>query len=330
MSTAMQRRRQVLVWTGALSAAAWMGAPQAQSSGYPTKPVTLIVPYTAGGSTDVVARLVAQKLTERLGQSFVVENKPGANAVIGIDAAARAKPDGYTLLLNTAGGQTLAPQIYKTHFDALNSWEPISLISSIPFVIVARDGLPAKDWAEFVKLAKSSADKPLSAASGSSLVVLITDALKHAIGAPDLLNIQYKGTAMQAQAVIKGEVDFSVDSFVTKPQIQAGRVKPLAVIAPHRVASLPNVPTLEELGVKNMEFASWSALLAPKGTPPEIVKKLDEEMRVIVKLPEVQEKLKGFDHTPVGTGPAELTKLIKEDSARWQQIIKATGFKIDG
>ena len=322
------RRRAPTAWGAALAGLAWCVAMPAVASGaYPSKPVTLIVPYTAGGSTDVVARVIAQKLTERLGQSFIVDNKPGANAVIGMDAAARAAPDGYTLLLNTAGGQALAPVLYKTKFHALDSWEPISLISTIPFVIVAHEGR-AKDWADLVKKAQAG-NPPLSASAGSSLVVLMTDALKQEIKAPTLMNIQYKGTAMQAQAVVKGEVDFTIDSFVTKPHIQAGKVKPLAVIADKRVDSLPNVPTLKELGVKNMDFVSWSAMLAPKGTPQAIVDQLSKEVQAIVKLPDVQEKLKGFDHVPVGSGPQQLTKAIQGDFNRWTQLVKTTGYKPD-
>lgn len=295
---------------------------------YPGKPVTVIVPYTAGGSTDVVARLIAQKLTESLGQTFIVDNKAGANGIIGMDIAARAEPNGYTLLLNTAGAQVLTPVIYKTKFHALDSWEPVSLISTIPLVVVAREGLPVKNFAEFVQLARSGSP-PLTASSGSSMVVLVTDQLKRVIGAPTLINAQYKGTAMQAQAVVKGEVDVSVDSFVTLPHIKAGKVRPLAVIAPQRVASLPDVPTMGELGIKEMEFASWAGLLAPKGTPREIVQMLSEQVQKIVRSAEVQERLKGFDHTPIGSNAADFTKLISEDYARWQRVVKDTGFKID-
>jgi tripartite-type tricarboxylate transporter receptor subunit TctC len=309
--------------------AASLGAGAFAQDAYPSRPVTMIVPYTAGGSTDVVARLIAQKLTESLGQSFVVDNKGGANGVIGMELAARAEPNGYTLMMNTAGAQALAPVLYKTKFHALDSWEPISLISTIPFVIVAREGLPVKNFAEFAALAKSG-NPPVTASSGSSMIVLLTDQLKRVIGAPSLINAQYKGTSMQAQAVIKGEVDVSVDSFVTLPQIKAGKVRPLAVIAPQRVASLPDVPTLAELGVKDMEFNSWSGLLAPKGTPKAIVDKLSAEVQRIVRLPDVQERLKGFDHTPVGGTAAEFTRLIRDDYARWQRVVKDTGFKIEG
>ena len=321
------RRRTVLGGIASTLAAGVL--PVRANEVYPSRPVTMVVPYTAGGSTDIVARLIAQKLSESLGQTFIVDNKGGANGVIGMDIAARAEPNGYTLLMNTAGAQALAPVLYKTKFHALDSWEPISLISSIPFVIVAREGLPVKTFAEFAALARAG-NPPLSASSGSSMIVLATDQLKRVIGAPTLINAQYKGTSMQAQAVIKGEVDVSVDSFVTLPQIKAGKLRPLAVVAPQRAASLPDVPTLAELGVKDMDFASWSGLLAPKGTPKAIVDRLSAEVQKIVRTPEMQERLKGLDHTPVGSNPADFAKLIADDYARWQRVVKETGFKIEG
>lgn len=326
-SFGITRRTALGAAVSTLAAAPWLGARA--SDKYPSKPVTLIVPYTAGGSTDVVARLIAQKLTENLGQTFIVDNKAGANGIIGMDVAARAEPNGYTLLLNTAGAQALAPVLYKTKFHALESWEPISLISTIPFVVVVRDNFPGKTFADFVRLAKAG-NPPITASSGSSMIVLMTDQLKRVIGAPTMINAQYKGTADQAQAVIKGEVDVSIDSFVTLQQIKAGKVRALAVVAPQRVASLPEVPTMIELGVKDMEFASWSGLLAPKGTPREIVQMLSEQVQKIVRTPEIQERLKGFDHTPVGGNAADFAKLIGDDYARWQRVVKDTGFKIEG
>ena len=320
------RRRHLLASAGALGLAgpwAWAKAP------YPDRPITMVVPYTAGGSTDLVARLVTQKMGEGLKQAFVVDNKAGANGIIGMEAALRSKADGYTLLMNTAGAQTLAPLIYKTRIDGIDDWMPISLISTIPFALVVKEDLPAKNFQEFVQLAKK-ADKPLTASSGSSMIVLITEALKSALAAPHIINAQYKGTALQAQAVIKGEVDFTVDSMVTLPQIKAGKVRALAVFGDHRVSSLPDVPTFKELGIAGMNFSSWSAMLAPKGTPQEIVDLLEKEARRVVQLPEMQARLSSMDHVPVGSTAKELEKTIRDDIARWKQVVKDTNFKIDG
>lgn len=320
------RRRRLLASAGLLG----LAGPRVWAKGpYPDHPITMVVPYTAGGSTDLVARLITQKMGEGLKQTFVVDNKAGANGIIGMEAALRAKADGYTLLMNTAGAQTLAPLIYKTRVDGINDWMPISLISTIPFALVVKSDLPVKNFQEFVQRAKQT-DQPLTVSSGSSMIVLITEALKSALGAPHIINAQYKGTALQAQAVIKGEVDFTVDSMVTLPQIKAGRVRALAVFGDHRVASLPDVPTLKELGIPGMNFNSWSAMLAPKGTPQEIVGLLEAEARRVVQLPEMQVRLTSLDHMPIGSTAKELEKIIRDDIERWKGVVKATNFKIDG
>ena len=319
------KRRLATAWGAALAGLAWCVAlPTMASGAYPSKPVTLIVPYTAGGSTDVVARVIAQKLTERLGQTFIVENKPGANAVIGMDAAARAAPDGYTLLLNTAGGQALTPVLYKTKFHALDSWEPISLISTIPLVVVVHEG-KAKDWADLVKQAQAGTP-PLSASSGSSLVTLMTDALKQEIKAPTLMNIQYKGTAMQAQAVVKGEVDFSIDSFVTKPHFQSGRVKPLAVISDKRVDSLPNVPTLKEAGT-NLSAAGWNTFFANKSMPAAQVKRYADAIQKVMQDPEVLKQFKTNHLDPVVSSDVQTAERLAAYKKQWAPVIKASGYK---
>ena len=329
--TVVVPRRTVLRAAGMGALASWgtLGMwSSAHAASYPDRTVTMVVPYTAGGSTDIVARLVAQKLTESLKQGFVVDNKAGANGLIGMEAAMRAKPDGYTLLMNTAGAQTLAPLIYKTKVTGIEDWVPISLLSMIPFVLVVREGLGVNNVKEFVELA-TKPGKPLTASSGSSMIVLITEALKRVIKAPETVNAQYKGTAMQAQAVIKGEVDFTADSMVTLPQIKAGKVKALAVFGDKRVSSLPDVPTFKELGYEGLEFTSWSALLAPKGTPPEVVALLEKEAQRIIKLPEIQERLRGLDHEPVGSDAKTLETLIRNDLKRWAQVVKDTNFKIE-
>ena len=306
-----------------------LGAFAHATDNYPSRTITFIVPYPPGGSTDLAARLIAQKLSESLKQAVIVDNRGGADGIVGMETASRADPNGYTLLFNTAGAQTLAPVLYKTQFDAVDSWEPISMVSAIPFVLVGREGLEAKDIKELIKLAQRP-EPPLSASSGSSMITLITDQFKRTIDAPDLLNVPYKGTIMQAQAVIKGEVDISFDSFVTTPYIQSGKLHPFAVSSKERVPAFPDVPTLQELGIEGMDFISWSGLLAPKGTPQPIVDMLSTEVQRIVSLPEVQEKLKTFNHVPVGNGHQEFKQTIADEHARWVQLVKDSNYKIGG
>ena len=311
-----------LAVAGALAAPQWALA-QAK---YPAKPVRVIVPFAAGGTTDVVARLVLQKLGELMGQSFIVDNKGGANGMIGTAEVARAAPDGYTLLLNTAGAQTLSPVIYKAGYEALASFEPITHICDVSFVVIARKDLPVNNMQELIKLAQG---KPLSMSSGSAMINLMSEEFKRLIKAPQTINAQYKGTAPQMQAVVAGEVDFSLDSFASVEMIRAGRVKALGVLSSQRAASFPDVPTLKEQGVGGMEFASWAGLLAPKGTPKDIVDQLAQQMDKVMQMPDVIAKLKSYDYIPHRTSPQAFAKLIDADNKRWQRIVAETGFKIN-
>lgn len=312
-----------------LGMAAALAAPQwafAQGK-YPNKPVRVIVPFPAGGATDVVARLVLQKLGDLVGQSFIVDNKGGANGMIGTAEVARATPDGYTLLLNTAGAQTLSPVIYKAAgYEALASFEPITHICDVSFVVIARKDLPVNNMQELIKLAQGG--KPLSISSGSAMINLMSEEFKRLIKAPQTINAQYKGTAPQMQAVVSGEVDFSFDAFASLEMIRAGRVKALGVFSSQRAASFPDVPTLKEQGVEGMDFASWAGLLAPKGTPREIVDYLAQQMDKVLQMPEVIARLKSYDYFPRHTTPQEFGKQIDSDNKRWQRIVAETGFKI--
>ena len=257
-------RRQFLA-AGAAAAAAW-GCRSTRARRCLSRQVRARDrALSAGGTTDVVARLAMQKLGELTGQSFVVDNKGGANGVIGTELAARATPDGYTLLMNTAGAQTLSPVLYKTSYEALASFEPISHLCDVGFVLIARKDLPVNSLQELVDMAKQG--KPLSVSSGSSMISLITEQFKKVIGAPGIVNAQYKGTAPQMQAVVAGEVDFSFDSFTSVEMIRTGKVKALAVLLPQRAEVFPQVPTIKEAGVDGMGFSSWSGLLAPRALP---------------------------------------------------------------
>ena len=321
-------RRRFMTTAAAASAAATLGLPlQARPQAYPAKPVRVIVPFPAGGTTDVVARLTLQKLGELMGQSFIVDNKGGANGVIGTDLAARAAPDGYTLLLNTAGAQTLSPVIYKTQYEALASFEPIAHLCDVGFVVIARKDLPANNMQELIGLAKQG--KSLSASSGSSMISLITEQFKKVVGAPGIINAQYKGTSPQMQAVVAGEVDFSFDSFASVEMIRAGKVKALAVLLPQRAESFPQVPTMAEAGIEGMNFSSWSGLLAPKGTPKEIVTQLAQQMDKVMQMPDVLAKLKTYNYVPRRGTPQEFGRLIASDNERWKRIVKETNFKIE-
>lgn len=322
MVTNVLRRRFL-----AASAAAWTLPLHVRAAApYPDKPVRVIVPFPAGGTTDVVARLAMQKLGELTGQSFVVDNKGGANGVIGTELAARAAPDGHTLLMNTAGAQTLSPVLYKTSYEALASFEPVSHLCDVGFVLIARKDLPANSLQELVAMARQG--KPLSASSGSSMIALITEQFKKVIGAPGIVNAQYKGTGPQMQAVVAAEVDFSFDSFTSVEMIRAGKVKALAVLLPQRVQAFPQVPTLRESGIADMDFSSWSGLLAPRGTPRDIVTYLAQQMDRIIQMPDVLAKLAAYSYVPRRSTPEEFARLIAADNERWKRIVKEADIKL--
>jgi tripartite-type tricarboxylate transporter receptor subunit TctC len=303
-----ENSRRHFLAAGAAAAAAW-GLPLASRAAapYPDKSVRVIVPFPAGGTTDVVARLTMQKLGELTGQSFVVDNKGGANGVIGTELAARAAPDGYTLLMNTAGAQTLSPVLYKTGYEALSSFEPISHLCDVGFVVIARKDLPVGSLQELIAMARQG--KPLSASSGSSMISLITEQFKKVIGVPGIVNAQYKGTAPQMQAVVAGEA--------------------LAVLLPQRAEAFPQVPTIKEAGVDGMGFSSWSGLLAPRGTPKDIVAQLAQRMDAIMQMPDVLAKLKGYNYLPRRGTPEEFARLIESDNERWKRIVKESNFKAE-
>jgi len=293
---------------------------------YPSRPIRLVVPYAPGGATDVVARLFSQKLGEALKQPVVVENRPGANGIIGTDQVARAAPDGYTLLLNTAGAQTLSPVLYKAGYDPVKSFAPISLISSIGFVMVVHPSVPAKTVQEFVALARSGS-RPLSLSAGSSMIELIGETFKSTIGAPAIVSAPYKGTGPQLQAVVAGEVDMTIDPFVGMQMIRAGKLRPLAVLASKRSPALPDVPTMQEAGIPGMSFNSWAGLLAPAGTPKEIVTRLNQEVSRIVASPDIKERLAAIDYEAVGSTPEQFAAILAEDNARWAKLVKDTHYK---
>lgn len=320
-------RRSVLLAMGALALSAALPL-QAQDVGdWPNKPIHLIVPYAPGGATDVTARIVSHRLGERLGQSVVVENRGGANGTIGTSAVARAKPDGYTLLLNTAGAQTLSPLLYDTaDYDGLDSFEPVSLIARLSFVLVTHPSVPANTVQELVSLIKKNPND-FSLSSGSAIIGLMNEHFKSIIGAPEVVNAQYRGTGPQLTAVVSGEVQMTFDPFHGMAMIEAGRVKPLAVLSDKRSSVLPDVPTMKEAGIEGMEFSSWAALLAPKGTPQPIVDKLYTELKAVLEMPEVREQLENIDYEVVGSTPQELAETIKNDTARWAEIIKISSYK---
>lgn len=269
----------------------------AWSDAYPSKPLRLVIPFSSGGATDVVARIVAQKLTEALKRSVVVDSRPGANGIIGTDIVAKAAPDGYTLLASVASAHTLNPSIYKLPYDPLKSFAPVSLVANLPIMVVAHPSLPAKTIQEFIALAKSRPGQ-INFSSGTSLIQLTGELFKSATGT-NIVAIPYKGTGPQLTAVLAGEVSLTFDPFTALSQVKAGKLRALAILAPKRSPLLPDVPTLEEVGVRGVDVASWVGILAPAGTPNEIGNPLQGEIAKIVAMPDVKERFASISYEPV-------------------------------
>jgi len=294
---------------------------------YPSRPIRMIVPFGAGGTSDVVARLIAARLTESLKQTVNVEPKPGANGIIGTDTVAKAAPDGYTLLLTVASAQTLTPALYKLPFDPVKDFAPVSLVANLGGIFLVNANLPVRTMQEFATEARKRPGR-FSYGAGTSLLRLIGEQLKQATGA-DITMVPYKGTGPQLAAVVAGEVDAVVDPFVGMPHVKSGKVRPLAVLMNKRSPLLPDVPTFDEAGIKGIALDSWAAVLAPAGTPPEIVAKLSSEIARIVALPDVRERLATLNYDPVGSTPAELARTIDAEIVKWKRVVKESNYKAE-
>lgn len=294
---------------------------------WPGKPIRLVVPFAPGGATDVVARIISQKLADGLGQPVVIDNKAGANGIVGTDVVAKAAPDGYTLLLTVASAQTLTPALYKLPFDPLKDLAPISIVANLGGVMVVHPSVPAKTMQEFIALVRSKPGK-YDFAAGTSLIQLIGENFKKATGAY-IVPIPYKGTGPQLAAVLAGEVAMTIDPFTAVSHIKAGRLRALAVLLPKRSPLLPDVPTMIEVGVQGVELNSWAGLLAPTGTPKPVIARLHEEIRKIVAMPDVKERLASLNYEPVGNTPEQFAALMVTETAQWAKVVKETNFKIE-
>ena len=312
----MQRLFRSLTVLAALSAAATFSHAD---PGYPHKPVRIVVGYQAGGPTDMVARLLAAKLQVALGQPFVVDNRAGAGSNIASEAVAAAAPDGYTLLV-AAAPMTMNGSIYKNlRYDAEKSFAPISRISSAPGVLAVRNSLPATSVAELVALAKAKPGEMTYGTTGvGGTQHMATEHFQRLTGTR-LLHVPYKGGSGALADLIAGHVDLAfMTSTGAMSTLEAGKVRPLAVAGPKRLAGIPNVPTFAEVGLPDMLSDSWNGLLAPAGTPPDIVRKLHEAVVRAVQAPDLRAKLESQGAQMVGNTPDDFRKEIGEEVRHWQ------------
>jgi len=322
-----------IIATGAALAASLLAAAAgpAQAQDYPNKPIRIVVPYSAGGMTDVVARVIGQKLGERLGQPVVVDNKPGAATIIGAEAVATAKPDGYTLLAATNTTLTINAWLYPSlRYDPVKSFTPIALVAAAPSVIVVHPAVPAKTLDELVKLGRSKAGNLSYASYGNGSSAHLAGEMLRTRTQMEVLHVPYKGSAPAKTAVIAGEVSMTFEpAFTGVPQINGGQLRALAVMSGKRSAALPDVPSVAELGYPGMEMSAWVGLVAPAGTPPAIVSKLATEIEKVLALPEVQKQLLNNGAEPVGYYQDAFAAYMREESARYGKVISAANIKGD-
>ena len=322
--------KRYLTWTlTALMALGGFSGALSQDK-YPTKPVTLIVPQAAGGANDAIARVLAQKLTEQTGQSFIVDNRTGAGGNVGATAAAKAKADGYTLMLTADSVLVINPALYKnTGFDSLKDFEAVGTVGTAGYVLVATPAFAAKNVSELIAMAKQQPGKiNIGSAGNGTLNHLIGEMLGKDAGI-DLVHVPYKGAAAAVTDLVAGQVQVSVQSLPSSLSfIKTGKVKVLGVVNPKRIAALPDSPTIGET-LKGFGTTPWYGLVAPAGTPKAIVAQLNAEIAKALESKEVQERLAGVGCEPYKTSPDQFTQLLKSDLTRWAGIVKASGASVD-
>jgi len=294
---------------------------------YPNKAIRVTVGFAAGGGTDIVARLVAQKLSEGLGQPVVIENRPGTSGIIGAEHVARAQPDGYTLLMSPSGVFVINPAMYsKLPYSPVRDFAPVSMVANFPLILVVNASQPiksVKDLVEQLKARPQSANYSASAAAFQ----LATELFKIRTGT-QMEYIPYKGTNESVNAVMSGDVLMTfADAGPASGPLKGGKVRGLAVTAPARLAAFPDIPTMAEAGFTDMEIQLWMGFFAPAGTPPAIVRKLQDEITRVANLPEIRERLIGLSVNPVGSTSEELSRTISTEIARWGAVAKASNIK---
>ncbi|MDR2300054.1 MAG: tripartite tricarboxylate transporter substrate binding protein [Comamonas sp.] len=324
------RRRTMLRHVAAAYLAASSFAAFAQAV-YPSKPVRIIVPYPAGGTTDIIARIAANQLTERLKQSFIVENKAGASGAIGSQAVAQAAPDGYTLVMATASSHGINSALQKSlPYDAVKDFAPITVVANTPNIIIANPAVPVKNLQELIALAKKEPGRiNFGSTSAGGSPHMSAELLKMMAGI-DMTHVPYKGAAPMLTDLIGGQVQIGFDNLPSSIGfVKSGKVRALAVTTARRWPGAPDIPTVAESGVPGYEVSGWFGLLAPAGTPREILNKLQGTLAEAVKSPEVAKQLNDLGAEPVANKPEVFAQEIKDDVEKWRKVVKTTGVKLD-
>ena len=307
----------------------WIGAAFAQ--GYPTRPIRLVLPFPAGGPSDIIARTFGAKLGEALGQQVVADNRGGASGVIGAEIAARAAPDGYTLFLGTIGVLTLNPNLYRQlPYDPQRDFRPVTLLSQSPYILLVYPGLPARSVKELVALAKSRPGRMNFASGGNGTGNHISGELLKLSAGVDIVHVPYKGASLAVGDLIAGNVQMLfINVLPALPHVKSGRARALAVTSAHRSPVLPDVPTFGEAGYPAVENGSWHGIVVPAGVSSAIVKRLHDELARIARQPDLKSRLEAQGAEVIGNTPDEFAAFIVSERERWGKVIRAAGIKAE-
>ncbi len=308
-----------------------VSSPHAAETAYPNKPIRIIVPFAPAGSTDILIRTVSQKLTEQLGQSIVIDNRGGGGGAIGATLAAKAAPDGYTLMATTSGVIVANPSLYrKLAYDPITDFASVTVIAALPNMLVVSPSFAASSVKELIATAKAKPGTLTYASGGNGTSNHLAGELLKFLAGVNLTHVPYKGGGPAVLATISGEVSLLFATMPSAmPQVKAGKLKALAVTSRKRSDAMPDLPTMIEAGVKDFEVSTWIGVLAPRGTPVAYVNKLNAEIAKSLQSPQVAARLRAEGYDPVGNSPAEMAALIRSESAMWARVIKAAAITAD-
>ena len=312
-------------------ACALLTATATFAADFPTKPIRLIVPYPPGGGNDTIARLLAQKVQEDWGQQLIVDNRPGAGATIGTALAARAAPDGYTIVMTSVATHAMGPQLYSNPgYDALKDFSAVTLLATTPMLMAASVSQPFKTLPELIAAAKAAPGKLSFASGGNGTPPHLSGAIFMDKAGVQMVHVPYKGSGPALVDVMAGQVTLIIDTAASAtPHVRSGKMRGIAITGKQRWPDLPEVPTFAEGGLSDYESSSWYAIHAPAGTPKPVIAKLNGEFARIVNMPDIKERFRQFSAAPVGNTPEQLDAFVKSEFAKWGKVIKSLNLRVD-